>query len=107
MKKLIFVFFGLGLSVAVMAQTVPEKKTEMNKLRANERVKKVHTRQVNKDLTHAKFHKATVDHKAVASDNHAIKQNTKNLKNMEVNHPVAKAKRKNKVADENRKDETN
>jgi uncharacterized protein HemX len=107
MKKLIFVLFGLGMGVAVMAQTVPEKKTEMNQLRANERTRKTHAHQVNKDLAHARIHKAVQDHKAVAADNRAIKQNKKDLKNMEVSHPVAKAKRKNKVADENRKDEMN
>jgi uncharacterized protein HemX len=107
MKKLIFVFFGLGLSVAVMAQTVPVKKTEMNQLRANERIRKTHAHQVNKDLAHAKVSKAMHDHKAVAADNKAIKRNAKDLKNMEVSHPVAKAKRKNKVADENRQDGMN
>jgi hypothetical protein len=107
MKKLIFVFFGLGLSVAVMAQTVPEKKTEMNHLQANERAKKADAHRVNKDLTHAKVRKAMVDHKVVAADNRDIKRNTKSLKNMEVNHPVAKAKRRNKVQDQNKQDGMN
>ncbi len=106
MKKIILFLIALSLGAGVMAQTDPKKKEEMTKLRAEERQKDAASHKVNKDLTHAKVKKAVQDHKAVAANNKKARSHAKTLRNRNVSHPVTKARRQNKVADDNRKDHT-
>lgn len=107
MKKLVFLLIGMSLTVAVMAQTNPQKKAEMKDLRTDVREKKAAKHQVNKDLGHVRIKKAIHDHKAVAAENKDIKRDSKSLKEKGVSHPVAKAKRQVKVQSDNKKDHTN
>lgn len=107
MKKLLVVLLGLSLTAGAMAQTDPQKKAEMRELRSDVREKKAASHKVNKDITHVRVKKAVHDHKAVARKNKEIRHDSKNLRDQGVSHPVAKAKRQNRVQDDNRKDHTN
>ena len=99
--------FGVGLSVALFAQTDHQvKKEEMKDLRGDVRAHKAATHKVNHDLAHVRVGKAIKDHKEVSRLNKDERADAKMLKARGVDHPVTKAKRQVKVQDDNKKDHT-
>jgi hypothetical protein len=107
MKKVLFLLLGISLTIGAFAQTDPKKKEEMKNLKTDVREKKTSKHTVNKDLSHAKFKKATQDHKAVKAENKDISKNSNRLKKQGVDHSVAKAKRQVRVEDDAKKDHSN
>ena len=102
----------VGIGFVVRAQTTQDvkddaaRKKEMKDLRSDVRERKAAKSKENKDLTHVKIRKAMNDHKAVVKANKDENADAKKLKNRGVDHAIAKAKRQNKVQDDNRKDHT-
>ncbi|WP_188937591.1 hypothetical protein [Puia dinghuensis] len=112
MKKLIFLMLCAGIGFVARAQTTQDvkddqaRKKEMKDLRSDVRERKAAKDKENKDLAHVKIRKAMNDHKVVAKENKDEHADARKLKDRGVDHAIAKAKRQNKVQDDNRKDHT-
>jgi hypothetical protein len=102
MKKLLFIFLGISITLGSFAQKQETvKKAEEKDLRQDIRVKQAHKKAVWRDLAHLKVKKAGKEQDVVNAKRKDIHQDTKELRALGEKHPTQDAKkviRKQKAA---------
>ena len=111
MKKLFVMFLCVSMGAATIAHAGPGttakdkvKEKSMKNLRDDVRAHEATKKVVGHDVTHFRIGQALRDHKQVAETHRMVSADSKIAKANGIDHPVTKAKRQNRVADDNKKD---